>query len=376
MSTVDIIKVETKANRREFVNFPLRLYKNNPYFVPPLYADEMTIFTDKNAYADTCESVFFLAERDGKTVGRIQGIIQNQYNELHGEKRIRFTRFDAIDDAEVAKALFAALEQYAKECGLDTVCGPLGYSDLEREGLLIEGFDKLSTFEEQYNYEYYASLIEACGYAKEIDWLEFSLKAPKQKNIMLARVAERALELSKLHIVDSDKMSKKEYIERYKDGVFECIDLCYRHLYGTVPFTEEMKKQIIDQFMLVINKRYLIVICDEQDKVVSFALCIPGFGEALQKSGGKLTPTALIRMLGLIRKPKVVDLALVAILPEYQSAGVNAVMLNKMTEYLESGEIDHFETNLNLETNVQVMAQWKYFDAEQHKRRRSYIKKI
>lgn len=376
MSKVDIIKVETKAHRREFVNFPLRLYKNNPYFVPPLYADEMTIFTDKNAYADTCESVFFLAERDGKTVGRIQGIIQNQYNELHGEKRIRFTRFDAIDDAEVAKALFAALEQYAKECGLDTVCGPLGYSDLEREGLLIEGFDKLSTFEEQYNYEYYASLIEACGYAKEIDWLEFSLKAPKQKNIMLARVAERALELSKLHIVDSDKMSKKEYIERYKDGVFECIDHCYRHLYGTVPFTEEMKKQIIDQFMLVINKRYLIVICDEQDKVVSFALCIPGFGEALQKSGGRLTPAALIKMLGLIKKPKVVDLALVAILPEYQSAGVNAVMLNKMTEYLESGEIDHFETNLNLETNVQVMAQWKYFDAEQHKRRRSYIKKI
>ena len=146
--------------------------------------------------------------------------------------------------------------------------------------------------------------------------------------------------------------------------------------HGRLLFTEEMKKQIIDQFMLVINKKYLIVICDEQDKVVSFALCIPGFGEALQKSGGKLTPAALVRMLRLIKKPRVVDLALVAILPEYQSAGVNAVMLNKMTEYLESGEIDHFETNLNLETNVQVMAQWKYFDSEQHKRRRSYIKKI
>ena len=376
MSTVEIIKVESKAQQREFVRFPLRLYKDNPYFVPPLYADEMAIFTDKNAYSDTCESVFFLAVRDGKTVGRIQGIIQHQHNELHSEKRIRFSRFDAIDDTDVAKALFAALEKYAQECGLDTVCGPLGYSDLEREGLLIEGFDRLSTFEEQYNYEYYASLIESCGYEKEIDWLEFSLKAPKQKNIMLARVADRALELSKLHIVDSDKISKKEYIERYKDGVFECIDRCYRHLYGTVPFTEEMKKQIIDQFMLAINKKYLIVICDEQEKVVSFALCIPGFGEALQKSGGRLTPAALIRMIRLVKKPKVVDLALVAILPEYQSAGVNAVMLNKMTEYLESGEIDHFETNLNLETNVQVMAQWKYFDSEQHKRRRSYVKKI
>ena len=374
--SIKVIKVETKAQRREFVKFPLALYRDNPYFVPPLYADEMAMFTDKNAYAGTCESVFFLAERDGKTVGRIQGIIQHQHNELHGEKRIRFTRFDAINDIDVAKALFDALEKYGAEQGLDTVCGPLGYSDLEREGLLIEGFDKLSTFEEQYNFEYYASLIEACGYEKEIDWLEFMLRAPKNKNIMLERVAERALELSKLHVVDSNTMSKKEYIDRYKDGVFECIDLCYRHLYGTVPFTEEMKKQIIDQFMMVINKKYLIVICDEQDKVVSFALCIPGFGEALQKSGGRLTPAALARMLRLIRKPRVVDLALVAILPEYQSAGVNAVMLHKMTEYLESGEIDHFETNLNLETNVQVLAQWKYFDAEQHKRRRSYVKKI
>ncbi len=193
---------------------------------------------------------------------------------------------------------------------------------------------------------------------------------------MLARVAQRALELSRLHIVDPSRMSKKEYIDKYKDGVFECIDLCYRHLYGTVPFTESMKKQLIDQFMLVINKRYLIVICDENERVVSFALCIPAIGEALQKSGGRLTLAALCKVLSAVRKPRTVDLALVAILPEYQSAGINAVMLHKMTEYLESGEVEYFETNLNLETNTQVMAQWKYFDAEQHKRRRSYIKKL
>jgi len=376
MGSIDIIKVESRAQRREFVNFPLRLYRDNQFFVPPLYADEMAMFTDKNAYADTCESVFFLAKREGKTVGRIQGIIQRQYNELHSERRLRFTRFDAINDIDVAKTLFDALEAWGREKELDTVCGPLGYSDLEREGLLIEGFDKLSTFEEQYNYDYYASLIEACGYEKEIDWLEFRLRAPKEKNIMLSRVAERALELSKLHIVDSEKMSKREYINRYKDGVFECIDRCYSHLYGTVPFTDEMKKQIIDQFITAINKKYLIIICNEQDEVVSFALCIPGFGKALQKSGGRLYPLALFRMLKEIRSPRVVDLALVAILPEYQSAGVNAVMLDKMTEQLESGDIDYFETNLNLETNTQVMAQWKYFDSEQHKRRRSYIKKI
>ena len=374
--SINIIEVKTRAQRHEFVKFPLRLYKDCPYFVPPLYGDEMTIFTDKNAYADTCDSVFYLAQRDGKTVGRIQGIIQKQFNELHGEKRFRFTRFDAIDDVEVAKALFDAVEKWGADNGLDTVCGPLGYSDLEREGLLIEGFDKLSTFEEQYNYDYYPALIEACGYTKEIDWLEFRLRAPKEKNIMLGRVAERALELSKLHIVDSEKMSKKEYINRYKDGVFECLDRCYSHLYGTVPFTESMKNQLVDQFMLVINKRYLIIICDENDRVVSFALCIPGFRKSLQKSGGRLTPAAIVRLLKAVKKPDVVDLALVAVLPEYQSAGVNAVMLNCMTQTLERGEVEYFETNLNLETNTQVMAQWKYFDAEQHKRRRSYIKNI
>lgn len=373
---IQITEVITRAQRKEFVKFPLQLYKDCPYFVPPLFDDEMKLFSDKNAYSDTCVSVFFLAMKEGKTVGRIQGIIQNQSNSLHNEKRLRFTRFDAIDDQEVANALFAALEAWGKAQGLDTVCGPLGYSDLEREGLLIEGFDKLSTFEEQYNYDYYASLIEGCGYAKEIDWLEFRLRAPKEKNLMLKKVADRALELSKLHIVDPDSMSKKDYINKYKDGVFECIDRCYSHLYGTVPFTESMKDQIIDQFMLVINKKYLVIICDENERVVSFALCFPGFGKALQKSGGRLTPFAIARLLHAVNNPKVIDLGLVAVLPEYQSAGINAVMLQKMNEYLESGDIEYFETNLNLETNVQVMAQWKYFDSEQHKRRRSYIKKL
>lgn len=373
---ITVYEAKTKKQRREFVNFPLRMYRDCPYFAPPLYSDEMKIFTDKNSYADTCDSVFYLAERDGVTVGRIQGILQRQYNDLHEEARLRFTRFDSINDVEVARALFDAIETWGKERNLDTVCGPLGYSDLEREGLLIEGFDCMSTFEEQYNYDYYPALIEACGYRKEVDWLEFCLRAPKQPNVMLARVAERALELSKLHVVDSKKFSKKEYINKYKDGVFECIDKCYSHLYGTVPFTDSMKAQLIDQFMLIINKEYLIIICDENERVVSFALCLPSIGEALRKSGGKLTPGALLKLLKAVKNPRVVDLGLVAVLPEYQSAGVNAVMLQSMTEYLERGAIECFETNLNLETNTQVMAQWKYFDAEQHKRRRSYIKDL
>lgn len=376
MSNIEIIEVKSRAQRHQFVKFPLKLYKNCPQFVPPLYSDEMKIFTDKNAYADTCTSVFFLAKRDNKIVGRIQGIVQNQFNELHNEKRLRFTRFDSINDTEVAKALFSALENWGRNAGLDTFCGPLGYSDLEREGLLIEGFEHLSTFEEQYNYDYYPALIEACGFEKEVDWFEHRLRAPKEKNVMLERVAQRALELSKLHVVDPDTMSKKEYIDRYKDGVFECIDLCYSKLYGTVPFTASMKAQLVDQFMMILNKKYLVIICDENDKVVSFALCFPSFGKSLQKSGGRLTPIALLKLLKAVNKPNVVDLGLIAILPEYQSAGVTAVMVQKMTEYLESGDIEYFETNLNLETNVQVLSQWKYFNTERHKIRRSYVKKI
>ena len=376
MSNIEIIEVKSRSQRHQFVKFPLKLYKNCPQFVPPLYSDEMKIFTDKNAYADTCTSVFFLAKKDNKIVGRIQGIVQNQFNELHNEKRLRFTRFDSINDTEVAKALFGALENWGRDAGLDTFCGPLGYSDLEREGLLIEGFEHLSTFEEQYNYDYYPALIEACGFEKEVDWFEHRLRAPKEKNVMLERVAQRALELSKLHVVDPNTMSKKEYIDRYKDGVFECIDLCYSKLYGTVPFTESMKAQLVDQFMMILNKKYLVIICDENDKVVSFALCFPSFGKSLQKSGGRLSPIALLKLLKAVNKPNVVDLGLIAILPEYQSAGVTAVMVQKMTEYLESGDIEYFETNLNLETNVQVLSQWKYFNTERHKIRRSYVKKI
>lgn len=376
MENVTIIRVTTSSQKKAFVQFPLRLYKNNPYFVPPLYGDEMAQFKKKHAYSDTCDTVFFLAMKGKKVAGRIQGILQRQSNDLRSEKRVRFTRFDAIDDLAVARALFDAVENWAKEQGMDTVCGPLGYSDLEREGMLIEGFDQLSTFEEQYNYEYYPKLLESCGYQKEIDWYEFRLRAPKEQNPMLGKVAQRALELSKLHVVDPSKMSKRKYIETYKDSIFECLDECYRHLFGTVPFTENMKKQMIDQFILILNKEYLVVICDENERVVAFALCIPGIGKALQKSGGRLTLPAICKVLHSSQHPKTLDLGLIGVLPEYQNAGINAVMLEQLIDMLASGKVEYAETNLNLETNTQVMAQWKYFDATQHKRRRSYIKSL
>lgn len=371
---VNIREVKTKKDIKEFIEFPLRLYKGVWNFVPPLYSDEKKLVRDGKP--DIADSVFYLAERDGKTVGRIQGIIQKQYNELHGTKIVRFTRFDSVDDAEVSRALFSAVSEWGRARGMAELVGPLGYSDLDREGMLIEGFDEDSTFEEQYNYDYYPALLEKFGFEKDVDWIEFELRAPEKKNVMLERVANRVLEMQKLHLVKTDGISKKAYIDKYKSQVFECIDECYSKLYGTVPISPEMQKELVDQFVLIVNKEYLVLICDEKERVVAFGLCFPSIGEAVKKSGGRLTLPALLKLLRLVKNPKVIDLALVAVRPEYQSAGVNAVILNALCDMLLAGKVEKCETNLNLETNTAVISQWKHFESRQHKRRRSYKKTI
>ena len=372
---LEIVEVKTKRDIKDFVNFPLKLYKGVEYFTPMIYGDEIKLIKN-GGKKEISDSVFFLAKRDGKVVGRIQGILHRQYNELKNEKRVRFTRFDSINDKDVANALFSAVEGWAKEKGMDCVCGPLGYSDLDREGLLIEGFEENNTYEEQYNYEYYASLLENSGYEKEIDWLEFELKAPKERNEMLDRVAKRVLQMNKLHIVDNNSMPKKKLIGKYADGFFDCLDECYSKLYGTMPITPEERKQIIKDFITVLNMDYIVFICDENEKVVAFGLAFPAFGDALKKSGGKLTLSTIIKLLRAVKKPKSIDLGLVAVLPKYQNSGVNAVIVNAVLDMLACGKIEKCETNLNLETNTPVMSQWKYFDARQHKRRRAYVKKI
>ena len=372
---VVIKKVKSRRDIKEFIELPLRLYRDNKCFVPPLYADEKKLIKS-GGDKSIADSVFFLAQRGGKTVGRIQGIIQKQYNELHNTKRVRFTRFDSIDDVEVSRALFLAVENWAKSFGMEEMCGPLGYSDMDREGLLVEGFDENATFEEQYNFEYYGRLCEEYGLEKEVDWLEFELTAPEKRNEMLSRVASRVLEMNKLHIASTEGITKKQYIEKYKRGFFECLDECYSKLYGTVPISPDAQDELVEQFMLIMSKEFLFIICDESERVVAFGLCFPGIGDALKKSGGRLTPVALRRLLKIVKNPETIDLGLVAVRPEYQNTGVNAVILNELVNMLLDGKAMKCETNLNLETNTAVISQWKHFTARQHKRRRSYVKKF
>ena len=372
---IRIIEVTTKKQQKEFIEFPLRLYKGNPFFVPPLYGDEKKLFTDKNTYNLTCKSVFFIAENNGETVGRIQGIIQNQYNQIHGVSQARFTRFDCEKDEKIASALFSAVENWAKEQGANQIVGPLGYSDLEREGLLIDGFCYLSTYEEQYNYPYYQGLIERQGYQKDVDWVEYRIYPEVYNHEKLMRYGERALKKCNLHF-GGVGLSKKAYIEKYKEGIFNCIDECYKDLYGTVPFTPEMIQQMVEQFQLVVNMKYIFVLCDEDEKVVAFGLGLPGIGRAVQASGGRLTPITIIKLLKEIAKPKTIDLALIGILPKYRNSGLNAIVLAKLQDMILKEKIQYLETNLNLEYNVSVQGQWRHFKHIQHKRRRCFKKDI
>lgn len=371
---LEIREVKTRKERKEFVQFPLRLYKNNPYFVPPLYGDEMSLFKKETVYSEQAESVFYIAQQDGKTVGRIQGILQRVANEKWNQKRVRFTRFDCIDDQTVANELFYTIEKWAKQKGMEEVVGPLGYSDLDREGLLIEGFDQLSTFEEQYNYPYYAKLLENFGYKKEVDWVESKLSAPEQIDERIERVSTRMMEKYGLRL--GYAKNSREFIKKWGDGFFDALDETYVAIYQSVPFTPKMKKNLINNFKLILNVKYATVILDKDGKIVGFGLALPSIGQALQKSGGRLTPCAIVKTLKAIKSPKVLDLALIGVVPEYRNKAIASAIISELLKMLTEGGIEYAETNLNLETNANIQNQWKAFTAVQHKRRRSYVKKV
>ncbi|MFA6860716.1 MAG: hypothetical protein WCR30_04970, partial [Clostridia bacterium] len=372
---IEIREVLTKKDQKKFVQFPNKLYTGSKFFVPALNMDEMAIFGKKNASWEDCEMIYFLALDNDKVVGRIAGIIQKLSNKKTGEKKARFSRFDAINNLEVAKALFGAVENWAKSKGMEKVHGPLGFNDLDREGMLIEGFDEVCTYEEQYNYDYYPVLMEKCGYKKEIDWLEFKLYTPEKVSERLERVSKLVLKRYKLHL--AVESSKRKYLKKYAKDIFRIIDEAYAPLHGTVPFNDKMRKSIIDQFNLFISADFIITVLNEKNEPIAFGFAIPSLSEPLIKCRGKLTPKSILNILKFVKKPKIVDLGLIGVIPEYQSKGVNSVVLREMQQRCIDKKIEYCETNLNLEDNTKVMQQWDEFEKfEQHKRRRCYIKML
>ena len=371
---MELREVKTRKEIRDFVNFPLRLYKGNPYFVPCFYADELALFKDDYLYRDQADYVCYSVYDGKKIVGRIVGILQKVSNEKWKQKRVRFNRFDCIDDQEVADMLLGAVEDWARSLGMDEVVGPLGFSDMEREGLLIEGFDYLSTFEEQYNYSYYQRLIENHGYTKEVDWLERRLFLKGKPSDRLTRFSNLIMERNHLHFAEAK--NTKDFLKKYGEKFFELCEKTYDPLYMTVPFSENIKKSLVKSFELIIDLRFVAMILDENENPICFGLVFPSIGKAIQKSGGRMTPATLVRLLRAIKKPRTLDFALIGVDPAYANRGVPAVLLGKTQEYLAMAGIEYAETNLNLETNQSVQNLWKNFESIQHKRRRSFVRSL
>lgn len=371
---IEIRKVQTRKERKAFLDFPLKLYKKCPYFAPPLYLDEKKIFSEDYFYNKTSESVFFLAYRGKEVVGRISGILQKASNEKWNQKRVRFTRFDCIDDKEVAKALFSELEKWAREKGMEEVVGPLGYSDMEREGLLIEGFNELSTFEEQYNYPYYQGLIEAQGYEKDVDWVERKIFAPEEIDPRIELVVKTMMEREGLKLAQFKNTD--EMVRRYADQFFDLVDETYQHLYGTVPFIPEQRDDIVKGFKLLLSPDYMRIIVDKEDRVVAFGLCFPSITKALQKSSGHLTLPAIFKLLKAKKHPEILDLGLIGVIEKYRNSGIAWAILLEIMKLLKNGGVQYCETNLNLEDNSNIQNNWDRFENVLHKRRRSFVKRI
>lgn len=373
--SVIIKEVQTKKEQKLFVEFPNKLYKGNKFYVPPIYMDEIKIFRKDYVYYDTSDAWYFLAYKEDKVVGRISAIHQKTSNEKWKQKRLRFTRFDCIDDQEVANALFDKIADIAKQLGLEELVGPLGFSDLEREGLLIEGFEWENTYEEQYNYPYYQKLLESYGFTKDVDWLEHRLSVNPEKAERIIKYAETLEKRFNLRIIKG--MSVNDYIKEYKDKFFELLDIAYDNIYGSVPFTDGMKKMIIDNFKLIINMDYLGTVVNEKNEVVAFSIAFPAIGEAFQKSGGHLTLPAIIKFLKIKKNPKKIDLGLIGVNPEAEGGSAGTLMmLAYLMKTMIDKKIEYAETNLNLEENANIINVWNHFNCIQHKRRRSFVKKI
>ena len=371
---IEIVKVSNCRQRKDFLRFPEKLYKGNSCYTPPLYMDERKIFRKDFVYNDTCDAVYFNAYRDGRMVGRISGIIQKAANEKNGEKRVRFCRFEALEDFEAAKLLFEAVENWAREKGMDTACGPLSFSDLEREGLLVGGFEYPATFEETWNPPYYGEFIEKLGYKKEVDWTGSRLRIAKDYDGELEQMADYVMRRYKLHLATA--RTTKEYLAKYADGFFELLDKSYDLIYGSVPFTDAMKKLMLDNFSLILSKDNLVIVLDENDKMICMGLAFPAVGDALRPSGGRLTPGALIRVLRAIKHPKVLDLGLVGVDPEWLNRGISVVISAAMVRMLRMPGVLYAETNMNLEDNYAIQNQWKRFDEQKIKLHRCYVKNL
>ena len=373
---IEIRKIDTKGGLKKFVKWGIDLYKGNECFVPPLVMDDVnTLDPHNNPAFDFCESIYFMAYDDGKPVGRIAGIINNVVNEKTGKKTLRFGWVDFIDDPRVSEALFRAVEVWGRSKGMEEIVGPLGFSDMDPEGMLVEGFDQEGTMATIYNYPYYPKHLEAMGFEKEADWVEFRMTVPDgipERYQRISDIIKRKYELS-----TPKYTSAKKLVKDYGQEIFQLINEAYSELYGYSPLTPRQINRYISMYIPVLRLDNISLIVDKDKKLIGVGIAMPSMSKALIKCRGRMFPFGWIHLLKALRgQNDVVDLLLVAVKPEYQSKGVNSLLFTDLIPCLIKNGYKFAESNPELELNQKVQSQWGYFETRQHKRRRAFRKSL
>lgn len=375
--SVEIRKVQTKEELKEFIHFANDLYKGDEYYAPSLISDDYNTFDPKkNGAFDFCQAQMFLAYKEGKVAGRVMAIINNRANETWKVKQVRYGWIDFINDEEVAKALLDAVAAWGKERGMTDIAGPLGFTDFDPEGMLVEGFERVATMIGIYNYPYYPQILEKLGYTKETDWMEYRITIPDELPERYYKYADIVIAKNKLNVrkVTRRMINKENYGRKF----FKLINETYYKLYGFSLLSDKQIDAYTKLYLGLLDTRMVSFIENENGELVAAGVTMPDLTAALQKCGGKLFPFGWFHLLkAIFWKPcDTLDMLLVGVREDYRGKGLNAVLVTDLYPRLKAMGFKYAETTAELETNDSIQAMWKYFEREQHKRRRVYAKKI
>jgi len=372
---VTIREVTTKKDLKKFIWFGINLYKDCEFAAPPLLMDDLlNLSKGKNPALDFCDAAYFVAYKNNKIVGRIAAIISPVSNEIWNQKHARFGWVDFIDDFEVAKNLFDTAIAWAKTRGMTSIHGPLGFTDFDHEGTLIEGYDKIGTLATIYNYPYYPKHIEQYGFVKDVDYKEYLITVPEifpEKYFRIAEIVKQKYSLTSKYF-----KTRKEVVDQYATKIFDLLNLCYQDLYGFSKLNEKQIAFYIKLYFSFFRLDTVSVVVDENDNVVALGIAMPSFTKALQKAKGSLFPLGWYYMLRALKKNDMVDLYLMAVHPDYQNKGVNSIMFADIMPNSAKNGYKFAESNPELETNTKMSSQWGSFEHVNHKKRRVYIKNI
>lgn len=372
--TFEIKEVVNKKMMKAFIRFGNDLYKDNPHYVPSLIFDElMTLDRKKNVNYKFCEGIEYLAYQDGKIVGRISALINRRYNQKMKTDYLRFNRFDFIDDYQVSKALFDTIITWGKARKMKVLNGPIGITDFDKQGLLIEGFDEDSMFITNYNYAYYVEHYKKLGLTKDIDWIEYRVFPPKESDPRIERLAKAVAEKRKLRLV---KFKNKKELMPYIYKAFETYNEAFDVLHGVTTLDQDQIDMYVKTFIGFVNYRYIHVVLDADENVAGFSALVPSLSDAARKSKGRLFPLGWYYLLKALKKPRILDMYFIAIKPEYQGFGVNALIMNDIIHCCQEDKTEFLETGPELEDNHLVQALWKGFNAPAVRRKRLFQREI